>query len=58
MTTNGWKRYFHIDENASSEQIHALLDDVESVDEDDIDKLMNDSDWHWVHSWRRDYTSS
>ena len=28
MATNGRKRYFHIDENAS-EQIYALLDDVE-----------------------------
>ena len=37
MATNGRKRYFHIDENASSEQIYALLDDVESADEDDID---------------------
>ena len=44
MTTNGRKRYFHIDQNASSEQIYALLDDVESADEDDIDNLMNDSD--------------
>ena len=42
MATNGRKRYFHIDENASSEQIHALLDDVESADEDDIENLMND----------------
>ena len=37
MATNGRKRYLHIDENASSEQIYALLDDVESADEDDID---------------------
>ena len=42
MATNGRKRYIHIDENASSEQIHALLDDVESADEDDIENLMND----------------
>ena len=35
MAINGRKRYFHIDENASSEQIYALLDDVESADEDD-----------------------
>ena len=40
---NSRKRYFHIDENASSEQIYALLDDVESADEDDIDNLMNNS---------------
>ena len=44
MVTNSRKRYFHIDKNASSEQIYALLDDVESADEDDIDNLMNDSD--------------
>ena len=31
METNGRKRYFHIDKNASSEQIYALLDDVESA---------------------------
>ena len=42
MATNGRKRYFHIDENTSSEQMHALLDDVESADEDDIENLMND----------------
>ena len=44
MATNSKKRYFHIDKNASSEQIYVLLDDVESADEDDIDNLMNDSD--------------
>ena len=44
MATNGRKRYFHIDENASNEQIYALLDDVERADEDSIDNLMNDSD--------------
>ena len=37
MAINGRKRYFHIDENASTGQIYALLDDVESADEDDID---------------------
>ena len=42
MATNGRKRYFHFDENAISEQIHALLDDAESADEDDIENLMND----------------
>ena len=42
--TNSRKRYFHIDENASSEQIYALLYYVESVDEDEIDNLMNNSD--------------
>ena len=44
MMTNGRKRYFHFDENASSEQIYALLDDEESADEDYLDNLVNDSD--------------
>ena len=43
MATNCRKRYFHIDENSNGEQIYALLDDVESADEDDIDNLMNNS---------------
>ena len=48
MATDGRNRYFHIDENASSEQISALIDDVESADEDDIDNLMNDSDTEFI----------
>ena len=44
MVTNARKRYSDIDENASSEQIYALLDDVESAGEDDMDNLMNGSD--------------
>ena len=44
MVTSGRKRYFHFDKNASSEQIYALLDDVESSDDNDIDNLMNDYD--------------
>ena len=38
MAISNRKRYFHIDKNASGEQIYALLDDIESADEDDIDK--------------------
>ena len=48
MAANGWERYFHIAENASSEQIYALLDDVESADNDDIGNLMNDSDTEFI----------
>ena len=44
MATNGRKKYFLIDENASSQQIYALLDDVENADEDDINNWTNDSD--------------
>ena len=46
MATHGRKRY--IDENASSEQIYSLLDDVESDDKNDIDNLMNDSDTEFI----------
>ena len=38
----------HIDEKASSEQMYALLDDVDSDDEDDIENLMNDSDTEFI----------
>ena len=48
MTTNGRKRYIHIDENDSSEQIYVLLDDVEKADEDDIGNLMIDSDTEFI----------
>ena len=44
MATNSRKKFFHIDEKASSEQIFRLLDDVDNADEDDIDNLMNNSD--------------
>ena len=44
MVTNARKRYSDIDENASSEQIYALLDDVESAGQDNMDNLMNGSD--------------
>ena len=32
----------------SSEEIYALLDSIDSEDEDDIDNLMNDSDTEFV----------
>ena len=48
MATNSSKRYFHIDKSASSEQICALLDDVESADEDEIDNLVNDSETEFI----------
>ena len=48
MATNDKKRYFHIDENASSEQKYTLLDDIESAGEGGIDNLMNDSDSEFI----------
>ena len=44
MATNGRERYFHIVKNTSSEQVSALLDEVESAGKDGIDILINDSD--------------
>ena len=48
MTANCRKRYFNIDENVSSKQIYALLGNVESDGEDDIDKSINDSDTEFI----------
>ena len=48
METNCRKKYFHIHEKASSEQIYALLNNVESADEDDIGNLVNDSDTEFI----------
>ena len=48
MATNDRKRYFHIDENPSSEQIYALLNYVKSAHDDDIDKLMNNYDTEFI----------
>ena len=35
------KIYFNIDENTSSEQIYALLDNVDSDNEEEIDNFIN-----------------
>ena len=42
METEGIKKYFNVDENFSSEQICALLDNIDSDNEEEIDKLIND----------------
>ena len=39
MTTDGRTLHFPIEENASSQKIYALLDDVESADEDEHKQL-------------------
>ena len=57
MATNGRKRYFHIDENAGSEQIYPLLNAVESADEDNVDNLMNISATEFIAE-EENYTSS
>ena len=43
MEAKGRKKCFNIDDNISSEQIYALLDNVNSDNEGEIDNLINDS---------------
>ena len=43
MEAKGRKKCFNIDGNISSEQIYALLDNVNSDNEAEIDNLINDS---------------
>ena len=38
------KKCFNIDKNISSEQIYALLDNVDSDNEEEMDNFINDSD--------------
>lgn len=45
---NKRKHYVKIDRNTTSDQVFALLDAVESDEEDDIENLMNDSDTEFV----------
>ena len=45
---NNRKKYFHIDSGTASDVIFAILDDVMSDDEEDIDNLMNDSDTEFI----------
>ena len=48
MEAKGRKKHFNIDENISSEQIHALLDNVDSDDEEEKDNLINDSETEFI----------
>ena len=45
---NKRKKYVRIDRNTRSEEIFALLDEVNSDQEEDIDNLMNDSDTEFI----------
>ena len=45
---NARKRSFEIDENVSSGEIYALMDEVDSANELDIDNFMNDSDTEYI----------
>ena len=45
---NKRKKYARIDRNTRSEEIFALLDEVNSDHEEDIENLMNDSDTEFI----------
>ena len=45
---NNRKRHFDIDSDASTGQVFTLLDSVQSNNEDEIDKLMNDFDTEFI----------
>ena len=48
IESNARKRQFEIDENVSSGEIYALMDDVDIANELDIDNFMNDSDTEYI----------
>ena len=50
MQAKGRKKYFNIDENISSEQVYALLDTVDSDNEEEIESKINDSDSEFIAS--------
>ena len=54
---NKRKHYVKIDSTTSSDKILALLEEVESNDEDDIENLMNDSDTEFLLKkvWRKHF---
>ena len=45
---NNRKKYYHIDENTSSNDIFAILSEIDSNDESDIDDIINDSDTEFI----------
>ena len=49
------KKYVQINNHTSSDQIFALLDNVQSDDEEDIEELVNDSDKRFFANETRTY---
>ena len=45
---NDGKRHFHIDSDASTDEVFTLLDAVQSDNEDENDELMNDFDTKFI----------
>ena len=44
MERNNRKKYIHIDRETGSNEIYAMLDEIESDTESDIENLLEDSD--------------
>ena len=44
MERNNGKKYIHIDRETGSNEIYAMLDEIESDTESDIENLLEDSD--------------
>ena len=48
MEAKSGKKYFNIDQSISSEQIYALLDNIDSNNEEEIDYLINNADTEFI----------
>ena len=48
MESNKRKKYIHIDRETGSNQIYAMLDEIESNTKSDIENLLEDSDAEYV----------
>ena len=55
---NNWKIHFDIESDASTDQVFTLLDAVQSDNEDEIDKLMNDFDTQFIAPKEIELTNS
>ena len=48
MERNNRKKYIHIDRETGSNEIYAMLDEIESDTESDIENLLEDSDTEYI----------
>ena len=48
MERNNRKKYIHIDRETGSNEIYAMLDEIESETESDTENLLEDSDTEYI----------
>ena len=48
MERNNRKKYIHIDQETGGNEIYAMLDEIESDTESDIENLVEDSDTEYI----------